>query len=109
MLDLEAIKKRHLDPKYMKGRTFYEGHIEVDLAALVAEVELLQQENAALVEAKKEGARSAVEERAAERAAVVAWLRDVADEPETYADEAQTMRGDADAIERGEHRREEKE
>ena len=44
MIDLEAIKKRHLDPERMKGRTYYEGHIELDLAALVEEVETLRKE-----------------------------------------------------------------
>jgi hypothetical protein len=44
MIDLEAIKKRHLDPESMKGRTYYEGHLELDLAALVEEVETLRKE-----------------------------------------------------------------
>jgi hypothetical protein len=43
----------------------------------------------------------------AERAAVVAWLREVADAPETYVDEAIALRGASASIERGEHRREE--
>jgi len=55
----------------------------------------------ALVEAKKEGARSAVEERAAERVAVVAWLR-----AEAYLTLYEATPEDvADCIERGEHRR----
>ena len=59
----------------------------------------------ALVEAKKEGARSAVEERAAERVAVVAWLR-----AEAYLTLYEATPEDvADCIERGEHRREETE
>jgi len=58
---------------------------------------------AALVDAKKEGARSAVEERDAERAAVVAWLR-----AEAYLTLYEATPSDvADAIESGEHRREE--
>jgi predicted nucleic acid-binding Zn-ribbon protein len=44
MNDIEAIKKRHLDPARMKGRTYYEGHIELDLAACVAEIEKLRQQ-----------------------------------------------------------------
>jgi len=44
MIDLNAIKHRHLDPERMKGRTYYEGHIELDLAALVEEVETLRKE-----------------------------------------------------------------
>jgi len=84
MLDLEAIKKRHLDPERNRGRTYYEGHIEVDLAALVEEVEQLRKE----------------------RPAVVAFLRELADAPETYVDEAIALRGASFAIERGEHRKE---
>jgi hypothetical protein len=43
-----------------------------------------------------------------ERTAVVAWLRDVADDPETFVEEATLLRSTSNAIERGEHRREEK-
>lgn len=39
-----------------------------------------------------------------ERAAVVAWLREVADDPATYVDEAIALRGAANGIERGAHR-----
>ena len=45
----------------------------------------------------------------AERAAVVAWLREVADAPETWVDDAIALRGASASIERGEHRRGEKE
>ena len=44
MNDIEAIKKRHLDPERMSGRTYYEGHIELDLAACVEEIETLRKE-----------------------------------------------------------------
>ena len=45
MIDLEAIKHRHLDPERMKGRTYYAGHLELDLAALVEEeIETLRKE-----------------------------------------------------------------
>lgn len=44
MNDLDAIKKRHLDPERMQGRTYYEGHIELDLAACVEEIETLRKE-----------------------------------------------------------------
>ena len=43
-LDLEAIKKRHLSPEQMEHRTFYEGHIVIDLAACVEEIEHLRSE-----------------------------------------------------------------
>ena len=48
MIDLEAIKKRHLDPERMEGRTYYEGHIELDLTACVEEIEKLRKEVARL-------------------------------------------------------------
>lgn len=46
MIDLEAIRNRHLRPEQMEHRTFYEGHIIIDLAALVEEVERLRAEAA---------------------------------------------------------------
>ena len=48
MIDLDRIKKRHLDPEHMQGRTYYEGHIELDLAACVEEIERLRKEVARL-------------------------------------------------------------
>ena len=60
--------------------------------------------SAALVEAKKEGARSAVEERDAERAAVVAWLR--AESRVVLGDAKRLLAWASTQVERGEHRRE---
>ena len=84
-------------------------HLRATVAALRASVPPLHPADygheawtVALVEAKKEGARSAVEERAAERAAVVAWLRRVATDARDVFDRI------ADDIEEGEHSREEK-
>ena len=81
--------------------------------ALVAEVERLRVERAEwvrrLVEAKKEGARSTVTERATERTAVVTWLGaevDAAMEMHLPV-RAATFLECAEAIERGAHRREE--
>lgn len=54
-LDIEAIKRRHLRPDQMANRTFYEGHIVIDLAALVEEVEYLRKERSAVVEFLREG------------------------------------------------------
>ena len=80
------------------GTTAYDGYEAVthllgkapaDIAALVEEVERLR------------------DEVAAERAAVVVWLREVADAPETYIDEGIALRDASAAIESGEHRREE--
>jgi hypothetical protein len=47
-LDIEAIKQRHLRKEQMEHRTFYEGHIVIDLAACVDEIERLRQELAEL-------------------------------------------------------------
>lgn len=65
------------------------GNAPADIAGLVEEVERLRGEVTA------------------ERAAVVAWLREVADAPDTYTDEGIALRDASAAIERGEHRREE--
>ena len=43
-LDIEAIKQRHLRKEQMEHRTFYEGHIVIDLAACVDEIERLREE-----------------------------------------------------------------
>lgn len=42
MIDLEAIRNRHLRPEQMEHRTFYDGHVIIDLALLVEEVERLR-------------------------------------------------------------------
>ena len=84
MIDIDDIKKRHLDPERNRGRTYYEGHIEVDLAALIAEVERLRDE----------------------RAAVVAWLREQALQSHPDAAGWFALHHVSVMIERGEHRRE---
>ena len=43
-LDTEAIRQRHLRPEQMEHRTFYEGHIVIDLAHALEEVERLRKE-----------------------------------------------------------------
>ena len=98
MINLDDIKKRHLDPERNRGRTYYEGHIELDLTALVNEVERLRELllNAGWPREAEGGAELAA---GAERAAVVAWLR--------RGDECCVA--NADRIERGEHHSEEKE
>jgi len=72
MIDLDAIKHRHLDPERMKGRTYYAGHIEIDLAALVSEVERLREMllNAGYRQGHADGCED-------ERASVVTWLRTI--------------------------------
>ena len=76
-LDLEAIKKRHLNPERNRGRTYYLGHIEVDLAACVEEIERLREEAHemrvwAVEPARAENANA--QETRRERDAVVAFL-----------------------------------
>ena len=118
-LDLKAIQKRHLDPEKNRGRTYYEGHIEVDLAALVEEVRHLRASlqatkrvrddlrtklnrlNEILINAHDLAGK-------AERAAVVKRLRREAEVADT-ADEAAGLLRAADTFERGEHRRKENE
>lgn len=39
---LDKIKTRHLHPEHWKGKTFYNGHIMVDLNLLVEEVERMK-------------------------------------------------------------------
>jgi len=50
MLNLEAIKQRHLRKEQMDHRTFYEGHIVIDLAACVDELEYLERVKEGCVE-----------------------------------------------------------
>jgi len=42
-IDTDAIRARHLRPEQMEHRTFYEGHIVIDLAACVEAVEGLRE------------------------------------------------------------------
>ena len=89
MIDTNAIRARHLNPEKNRGRTYYEGHIEVDLAACVAEIERLRADMDAVRAALGNGADESVwppgltvaeaverlrDEAARERNAAVAWL-----------------------------------
>jgi hypothetical protein len=89
MLDLKAIRKRHLNPERTVMRTYYEGHIEVDLALLVEECEHLHSERQMLlnyIEGKslewRKGdlvdvlMQNEDKRRAALLAQVAAWLED---------------------------------
>jgi hypothetical protein len=83
--------------------------LEEELAELRAEVERLRSINDGyLLEMGRQHALLRDQKRGenAERAVVVAFLREVADAPETYVDEAIALRGASFAIERGEHRKE---
>jgi hypothetical protein len=88
-LDLEAIKARHLTREKMENRTFYEGHIVIDLAALVEEVEYLRKERPAVVAYLDENMGLEFCDCCGQRSNEISQI--------------------ANAIERGEHRREEAE
>ena len=105
-LDTDAIWYRHLRPEVMENRTFYAGHVVIDLAACIEEIGRLR---AALAEAGKEADT------------VRLWAEEAARAENLNAQDARREREDAvafvrgarldelaDAIERGEHRREEK-
>ena len=81
------------------------GNAPADIAALIAEVERLREHRESCTENLLKGYETGKTE---ERAAVVAFLRELADAPETYVDEAIALRGASASIERGEHRRAEK-
>ena len=114
MIDLE---------KLMQNIRITAGHsapvllMPAEALALVAEVErlnnLIAETNAASADSAirwAQESREAYRQRDAatieERSAVVTFLREVADAPETYVDEAIAIRGALFAIERGEHRKE---
>jgi len=108
MIDLNAIKHRHLDPERMKGRTYYAGHLELDLAALVAEVERLREQRVASTAALLKGYETG---KAEERAAVVAWLHRMERNARHWGgkddERADIYARLADVFECGEHRSEE--
>ena len=93
---------------------YYEAFVAANGAGSITE--LVVQRDEARVEAAtmRQWAEEAAEAENAnaddarkERAAGVAWLRGVADDPETFVEEATLLRYTSNAIERGEHRREE--
>jgi len=97
---IDAIKARVQALQSHAGRTNYAGQVVADNLALLAEVERLQQ-----VQPKRDYYASLG--AAQERAAVVTWLRACEDESCVFADDIASQF--AAEIERGEHRREEKE
>ena len=68
MIDIEAIANRHLTSDKMDNKTFYEGHIVIDLYNAIEEIKELR---AALV--TMQGAYELGVDT--ERASVAAWLR----------------------------------
>jgi hypothetical protein len=112
MIDIAAIKARHLDPTKNRGRTYYAGHIEVDLAACVEEIQHLRSTNELLEQEariRKNLCDGFAAEAEAERAAVVAMLRESQRMYQMHRSPGveSLVRNLADIIERGEHRREE--
>jgi hypothetical protein len=101
MIDIEAIANRHLTSDKMDNKTFYEGHIVVDLHNAIEEIKELR---AALV--TMQGAYELGVDT--ERASVAAWLRKeaVSHRRDGFPIASYTMEERADAIERGEHLKE---
>jgi hypothetical protein len=96
MIDFRDVKARLAA---RRGQALSAG-VDADIAALVAEVERLHAHRESCTENLLKGYETG---KAEERAAVVAWLREVADEWSSG------MLDDVSGfIERGEHRREEK-
>lgn len=42
-MDVEAVRQRHLAPQRLKYQTMYEGHVLVDLAAALDEIDALRE------------------------------------------------------------------
>jgi hypothetical protein len=74
MLDLDKIIERHLTKDKMEGRTFYDGHIVIDLFECVEEIKQLRSALTTMQGAYELGAGT-------ERDDVVAFLRESANAP----------------------------
>jgi len=105
-IDLHDIRCRIVDGIYGDDRMTKQERDDAfsALAVLIAEMERLRVINADL-RFMVDGLETAAHE---ERAAVVAWLRDCALDPETTGAEMRLFQNQATTIERGDHRREEK-
>jgi hypothetical protein len=102
MIDIEAIANRHLTSDKMDNKTFYEGHIVIDLHNAIEEIKRLREYRESCTENLLKGYETGKSE---ERAAVVAWLREQANSTTTDILRARDLDA-ADLIERGEHRKE---
>jgi hypothetical protein len=127
MLDIQAIIDRHLTDEKMQGKTFYEGHIVIDLYNAIEEIKELRaalttmqgayelgvdtgRAEADLLRPGLDATRAYADRVEAEvlylrgeRAAVVAWLREVLAEASLPLGVSQVFDAIVDAIERGEH------
>jgi hypothetical protein len=111
MLDLDKIVERHLTKDKMEGRTFYDGHIVIDLFECVEEIKQLREEIHTLrlwVEEAAHAENLNARDAQNERADVVAFLRETLVTSETaYASD------DLDyviaVIERGAHKKKDNE
>jgi len=84
MLDLDKIIERHLTKDKMEGRTFYDGHIVIDLFECVEEIKQLREEIHTLrlwVEEAAHAENLNARDAQNERADVVAFLRESANAP----------------------------
>ena len=103
-IDIDAVRQRHLRPEHMEHRTFYEGHIVIDLGAALDEIERLRNMVVSLVEQEVfllDAAAQEQEGRADDRLAVVAYLRQHADRVAQFDDiisPSVSLRDAADAI-----------
>ena len=104
MIDIDAIRQRHLRPEQMEHRTFYEGHIVIDLGAALDEIERLQNIIVSLVEQEVfllDACEAEQVGRCDDRLAVVAYLRQLADRVAQFDDivsSAAVVRDAADVI-----------
>jgi ribose 5-phosphate isomerase len=101
MLDIQAIIDRHLTDEKMQGKTFYEGHIVVDLYNAIEEIKELRAALTTMQGAYELGVDT-------ERAAVVALVNERAEKIRfTLAERSIPLLKDIlYCIERGEHLKE---
>jgi hypothetical protein len=102
MLDLDKIIERHLTKDKMEGRTFYDGHIVIDLFECVEEIKQLRSALTTMQGAYELGVDT-------ERDDVVAWLRERAARRGFTVNCPDELAWCADTIERGEHKKKDNE
>ena len=88
-IDIDAVRQRHLRPEQMEHRTFYEGHIVIDLGAALDEIERLQNIIISCVEQEAyllDACEAEQVGRGDDRLAVVAYLRHLANRVAEFDD-----------------------